>query len=50
MKILPIKTATTINYVRHTRPDGWPPGDYRVEIHSADDLMEKLAEGSYSVY
>jgi hypothetical protein len=45
----PIQQETDRNFVWIDNSEGWPAGEYAVEIYSADEAMSPLASGRYVV-
>jgi hypothetical protein len=45
----PILREADSNYVWLDKQHGWPEGEYRVELYSADEAMKKVATGRYVV-
>jgi hypothetical protein len=44
---LPIRGRDGQAFVRFDRPEGWPQGDYRLEVYAPGEAFELIAAGSY---
>ncbi len=45
----PIQREADFNYVWLDRDNGWPEGEYRVELYTVDDAMNRVASGDYVI-
>ena len=44
---VPVISSHGEAFVRFDRPEGWPEGDYRLEVYAPGDEFELIAAGSY---
>jgi hypothetical protein len=49
MKSSPIRPLSNYNHIWLDRPQGWPRGDYQVEIYSFQDDTNLIASGKYNI-
>ena len=49
MKSFPIRPLSNYNHIWLERPQGWPMGDYQVEIYSFQDDLDVIASGKYNI-
>ncbi len=49
MKSFPIRPLSNYNHIWLDRPQGWPRGDYQVEIYSFQDDSNLIASGKYNI-
>ena len=45
----PITPGDAYSYVWLRPKDGWEPGQYQVDVYSADEEVTSLAQGRYTV-
>ena len=45
----PVEREAEESFVWMDRPEGWPEGEYRVEVYSGDEDLRKLSTGRYYI-
>ena len=49
MESFPIRPLSNYNHIWLDQPQGWPRGDYQVEIYSFHDDSDLIAAGKYNI-